>query len=1193
MKILSVNRRCGATSVSPVAHPKRLRPFLSGFLVLAILASLLPHAQAADYIWRTPQAKVLVNGDLVWDPDPFSAFDPASYAGEVRFIDFTGGNDSADGKTPATAWKHHPWDWRNVEGNASQHSGPTAYIFKRGVSYRGALRADESGTGETPIILTSSADWGEGEAIFLGSEPLPAQWVPAGEVTYPENLPEVDKVWALDLAEAGFRPVNEWYDYAGADPEGPSVRYVRSLELPYIGMWRVDSSTGEVTALHVARTPDWQRGDDNFVLDYWHAFDGQKERKDPETGKSANLAYDDFLVGKQAEDLAGGYIWTQYPSFMGTPTPSRINAEASHRGMKGPFIDPADGTILKGAMGGLGANVRYMMEHLPQFLDAAGEIYLDEDTFTLFYRPEDGANPNREHLELAVRMGALAMSNQSNIEVSGLNFRFIEGAAVDFSQQKNERAENINIHHCSFKDIMRFGITAGQNGRKGGNHMDRIRVADNQFENIWETAITVFQGRSASCVFNSLELLRNKTYNTGMRHRAVAQASIPAISVGSPKVGVVAGNIVERTFGQGIEIWGGNRKGNVNTPDAWDIPLTRITAFHNRIEDAALGLNDYGALEVWQSGVVYTYNNLSGNSVGHMPGGWGGRAKADQVRKMNPSYPLYLDGDYKQYSFNNILWTRPEDSGDPYGGGTAYFMVFGFMNEFFNNTLYNASNAMGGSPAGRQNTQGNLSVDITHRFFHQGHGSFSQAGGGDDGSVSGIETLAYANNLFHGTAEAGSVALERKGAIEDIAAKTIEELQVQMAHYGLNDEGIRISQLGKKAEVLPIRARARGAVDDLATSGVDFRPALGSQAIDAGGIVFVPWALYGTVGEWHFNRNDHDPATVLDYHWYYSNAHVERRMYQFIPNYPLLVNEATESDYVPSQSEDWVEGALVFDGTSRYAAVSQEQIQADAIIPIKSFTKDWADRSKSVIQAMQSDECLWTVDEPSDGYDEKGRPRYSDGDYARFSSEKLKTPEITSQNVLVEIIIRVAAERTDDAIIGKHDGTAGYRLYIDADGKACFEISSDGISDRVVSAMPVNDGQWHHIIAEADRREDGSTLNLHIDGKLNATAPGVIGSSLSLGNDADLLVAARRQDGALVDYLAGAMDYARICRGTLADSQTSIEELYAWQTDGPARYDYKFRAPVGRRDIGAIEALPAGQTDEPVSRTTSQDTARP
>lgn len=47
----------------------------------------------------------------------------------------------------------------------------------------------------------------------------------------------------------------------------------------------------------------------------------------------------------------------------------------------------------------------------------------------------------------------------------------------------------------------------------------------------------------------------------------------------------------------------------------------------------------------------------------------------------------------------------------------------------------------------------------------------------------------------------------------------------------------------------------------------------------------------------------------------------------------------------------------------------------------------------------------------------------------------------------------------------------------------------------------------------------------------------------------------------------------RVCQGTLADVQTTIDELYQWQTDGPFKYDFTGNPPNGRRDAGAIELI--------------------
>ena len=54
--------------------------------------------------------------------------------------------------------------------------------------------------------------------------------------------------------------------------------------------------------------------------------------------------------------------------------------------------------------------------------------------------------------------------------------------------------------------------------------------------------------------------------------------------------------------------------------------------------------------------------------------------------------------------------------------------------------------------------------------------------------------------------------------------------------------------------------------------------------------------------------------------------------------------------------------------------------------------------------------------------------------------------------------------------------------------------------------------------------------------------------------------------------LKGALDFARISLGTLADAETTIEELYAWEFNGPFLKDFCRKAPLGeKRDAGAIE----------------------
>jgi hypothetical protein len=77
-----------------------------------------------------------------------------------------------------------------------------------------------------------------------------------------------------------------------------------------------------------------------------------------------------------------------------------------------------------------------------------------------------------------------------------------------------------------------------------------------------------------------------------------------------------------------------------------------------------------------------------------------------------------------------------------------------------------------------------------------------------------------------------------------------------------------------------------------------------------------------------------------------------------------------------------------------------------------------------------------------------------------------------------------------------------------------------------------------------------------------------VDGSVSLANDGDVHVGGTPEGR----YLDGTLDYLRLAHGTLADADTTIEELYAWEFDGPFLRDFAGRKPAGaRRNAGAIE----------------------
>ncbi len=1153
--------------------PSRQKRPLALIILGAVALTLMnpgPGAQAqSQYSWQTPQAEVTPAGNLKWSPRPFEFV-----AGEeVRYIDYENGDDSNDGLTRETAWKHHPWDL-DAAGNAKKEHGIVTYIFKGGVTYRGlpanmpetanednkGLLFGESGEPGNPIRLTSDPSWGEGMARIWGSIRLPAEWVPASQVDHPELLPDAGKVWALDL-----KPLGVLDDENHAMVRDANSYHGKSrIRMPFLGLFRVDAD-GSTHTQHLARTPDWQPGNQNFALDYWHTMDAGKYEHPAGKDGIRGGAVDAWLKGFPEDYFVGGYFWQQYGAFMGGPSPVEIKLENKW----GPMYVPEAGAISGGAgFGPLAEGLRYMIDNLPQFLDAPEEFYLDPSTGILFYIPREGENPNDLHLEWTRNAQGVHIEGQSHVEISGIDFRFQASCGVNIYQDTSD----VTVANCVFEDILDIGVRQSfKNWRSDGaerRYAHNIIINDSRFQDMWTSAICMEATPEKNRVLDHIEVMRNSIFNSGIRHKDNSQTPLPAMEIFYPLTGEIAGNIVEDSWGSGIMVFGGYH--NIFT--AVEIPLTRIFVHHNRTEDTALAVNDYGGMSLWQGGPIYCYNNNIGNSPGVMPAGitlfgGGGPHKA-----INLSYPLYLDGAYKVYSFNNVIWARSNKKAeDPYATGTpGYFMVFGFLNQFVNNTLYRTGEGVGGSSGHRNDVLGNLMADVgaeprKDRFIaHDRQGDPSLVGGGDDGSSGrrGVPTLAYGFNVFHGDAKGGRL-VRGTDQLEEVEADTIADLAEKMKAFP-----IRFPQLGWEVEDKPVVGKSEpGPIENIEQA--DFRPAAGSQAIDNGVTYFIPFGLSGTVGEWHFTENHAEPSTVTDYAWYMSRAHYHRMMYEFVPPLDLHLSDDTLDQYVEGQLETWARGGVRFDG-QRFARVADADMRQDLELPATKYNKfgDLRPNPAPLHQkGKQGGQVIkpWIVPEPSGKF--KGSPMFREGEVFRLPEEYRHTLIIRDENLLMEAFFKVDPGTTG-VIAGKHDGSAGYQLAVNPEGHAEFTISGDGKNTGIATAATVNDGNWRHVLAEVDRNTGRMTI--YLNGKQSAEAQAEIPAEASLDNQADFLVGKAADD---TRFLSGVIDFLRVCQGTLEDSRTDIAELYTWQTDGPFKYDMAGNAPVNRRDVGALERL--------------------
>jgi hypothetical protein len=161
---------------------------------------------------------------------------------------------------------------------------------------------------------------------------------------------------------------------------------------------------------------------------------------------------------------------------------------------------------------------------------------------------------------------------------------------------------------------------------------------------------------------------------------------------------------------------------------------------------------------------------------------------------------------------------------------------------------------------------------------------------------------------------------------------------------------------------------------------------------------------------------------------------------------------------------------------------------------------------------------------------------------------ELSSPQIYTSNFLIEVCFKITPGHKDATLIQKMNDV-GWGLVVNESGGVTLMAKSGKATVSLPSRTVINNGQWHHVLAEADRK--AKTFTIYIDGKQDASGPG-LGADASLANDADLYVAGTPQG----KNLNGTIDFLRLARGNLADSKTTIDELYAWEFNGPILDDF-------------------------------------
>ena len=790
------------------------------YLIVALMfMSLTITAQELPlvYSWETQQAKALPNGDLQWAPRAFELVKGTS----VRYIDFEGGNDGNDGLTIATAWKHHPWD-ATATATAMADKGIQTYIFKRGVIYRGILSAKESGAEGNPIRLTSDPEWGTGEAAIYGSVKATDGWLKANANIAP-SIPNPELVW---------------YKSTGALSNATKL----VGEVTEAGIKRV----------YLARTPNYVNTPKEPMQKWWMFTAKTKTATSVALTDTKNFTWTDVNA------LKGGDVWaTEDVVTMSTLWKQKISD-----------YNPVTKTITAPDPNFGGKDCKYYVENTPFMLDSPGEYYFDNTTNRMFIRLEGDKDPNTTTIEIASRSNLISIASKNNIEISGLTIGFTTYDNVRYGQGdgvpaiKIDNSSNITIKNCKFQ-YLNGGIMANGTGKN-------IIVSDNEM-NFMDDFSILLNGP------DEVSILRNKIFENGTRHLGRWYSSIPAIA-GTLTVGEIAGNIVEHSWGSGINFTWGKGGSATNT-----VPFIRGLMHHNKVSHSLQGVNDYGGIESWQGGPVYIYNNISEDAQGwHY--NWAAFVKS-------LGYAFYLDGSFKHYIFNNIA----KGTGFDKNGG-LYNQVLGYYDMYVHNVGYNANSF---SSSG----DGNLALDGQNYYLaNVSDSTWKQFN--HTTRASGIPFESFENNFFSGKTFLGNF-LSGGASSGYNFSEFVNKLNTFVPDLG---------QVGFETSKRVFEKPSAG----------DFRPTASSELIDQGVKFFAPFPLKSVVGEWHFYKHKADSTLIKGENFYFTSEFTNRETYNNFPKNHLKAYGLEAGSFVKGHLEDFTEGALVFDGTQTFCSLKND-----------------------------------------------------------------------------------------------------------------------------------------------------------------------------------------------------------------------------------------------------------------------------
>ncbi|MFH1440920.1 MAG: dockerin type I domain-containing protein [Candidatus Omnitrophota bacterium] len=1093
------------------------------------------------------------------------------------YIDYENGSDSNPG-TKSAPWKHHPWDPEAV-GIAKAHTGICNYYFKKGVIYRGgSLTVKESGIVGSPIVLGVDSDWGAGKAQIYGSERITGGWTKCGQADCPEILAEYrDKVWYVDTA----------FDYV------------------YIPMMLYEIRDSQLIKLNIARSPNWNipipESPQDYALDdpktVWWEFSGyafqSKLTLDSVSGfnlgdqvykqgytsgwekgiiKISEIGADYIKIAAEqtakedffsADQITNGTVTHTVNAVSRLPTRYRDNINLTQtepdfwkdgiiwyedycfwpRAARIQSYDPDNHEIQFYGIRDQYINknfYRYFVEGLPQLLEAENEwcyIRSGEHKGRIYLRLEGDRDPNTTVIEKAKYHTFLNIEEQNNIIVDGLEIKFFNArdfytdppdypyyprftndgvrsrAAEYYSPviRITRNSSNISVVNCDI-EYGNVGIAVFPDGKD--KLLDNIKINHNRIAHMESNAIVTLLGEN----FGEIQWLWDWWPIKPDKPFSVLNSRIKHVQIKNNQI---------EDIGLRAQSW--NPNGAIGL---YDIETSEVA--YNVVDyTAAPGININSPGDYWQE-KGYTGGSdkmdypLQRNLIHHNQVSraclMGEDVGGIEIWHAGPNYV------YCNISGNNTGSRYPYKKQNPARKDNYRISAFApgiyldnsYKNYVFNNILWGKNNNENDfiyNSVGFNQCSSTMNYVFNNTIYNCAVGMHK------DGQLDNRDY--FLNNLFINIGE---------GYINDEVYQGIHEMgSVVFGGNIFNDylNSGRRDVFGKLNNVIknilndfinqlilnnsmvldPGREIKNIPIVEDAPAH-NFMPLETSASIDNAKKVFVPWGLYEVAGEWGFYKYRDNINRILDEHMNW-NKYWSRPADVYngsVPRRDLTAYNVEENNFHEGILEDWIEGALELNGQNQYLG-------------------------------LPAGECgLLDMDKDADG------------------NQKIN-------NFLIEAVLRIPGNETNGGIVEKSDGSKGYTLAV-VNGYLKMTVRFGASDCSRTSTGRLNDAKWHHIIAEVDRC-DQEGINIYVDGKLcNGAFTGIIDFSSNISNSGDFIAGYSIDEG----YLAAAFDFLRISRGTLAQAETTIEELYDWEFNGPFLKDFYDNPASGDvRDTGAIE----------------------